>query len=88
MQNKPKVKYAKMNVNSLITSEYEKLDTWLMGKTKPKQTQLKPKQSQFKPISKPNKPNSNPIKANKIALKIYPFGINCPIVYMIFGIRL
>jgi len=27
-------------------------------------------------------------KADKIALKIYPFGIDCPIVYIIFGIRL
>ena len=31
---------------------------------------------------------TNPIKANKIAFKIYPFGIDCPIVYMIFGTRL
>jgi len=50
MQNKPKVKYAKINVSSFVTSKYELLDTWLMGKTKPKQTQLKPIQTQFKPI--------------------------------------
>jgi len=49
MQNKPKVKYAKMNINSFMTSKYEKMDNWLFRQTKPKQTQFKPKQSQFKP---------------------------------------
>ena len=57
-------------------------------KTNPIQTQLKPIQTQFKANKAKNKANSNPIKANKIALKIYPFSINCPIVYMIFGITL
>jgi len=41
MQNKPKVKYAKINVNSVIIMRYEKMDIWLLGKTKPKQTQFK-----------------------------------------------
>jgi len=42
MQNKPNVKYAQINVNSYMKSKYEKLDTWLSGKNKPKQTQFKP----------------------------------------------
>jgi hypothetical protein len=28
MQNKPKVKYAQINVSSCITSKYVKVDTW------------------------------------------------------------
>ena len=28
MQNKPKVKYAQINVSSFITSKYVKVDTW------------------------------------------------------------
>ena len=49
LTNKAKVKSTKINVNSFVTSEYEKADNWLLGKTKPIQSQLKPKQSQFKP---------------------------------------
>jgi len=49
MQNKPKVKYTKINVNSYMKSIYAKMDIWLFGQTKPKQTQFKPKQTQFKP---------------------------------------
>jgi len=49
MQNKPNVKYAKINVNSYMKSIYAKMDIWLFGKNKAKQTQLKPKQTQFKP---------------------------------------
>jgi len=39
MQNKPNVKDAQINVNSYMKSKYEKLDTWLSAKNKPKQTQ-------------------------------------------------
>jgi hypothetical protein len=39
MQNKPNVKDVQINVNSYMKSKYEKLDTWLSGKNKPKQTQ-------------------------------------------------
>ncbi len=42
MQNKPNFKRSQMNINSFMTGEYEKMDNWLLGKTKPKQTQLKP----------------------------------------------
>ena len=44
MQNKPKVKYAKKNVNFFVTMRYEIMDNWLWGK----QSQLKQKQTQFK----------------------------------------
>ena len=40
----------------------------------------KPKQTQFKPCPERSRMGqSNPIQADKIALKIYPFGIDCPI---------
>jgi len=42
MQNKPKVKYTKINVNSYMKSIYAKMDIWLFRQTKPKQTQFKP----------------------------------------------
>jgi len=48
MQNKPKVKYAKINLNTYFTMRYEKLDIWLFRQTNPIQTQLKPIQTQFK----------------------------------------
>jgi len=35
-----------------MKSIYAKMDIWLFGKNKAKQTQLKPKQSQFKPNTK------------------------------------
>ncbi len=41
MQNKPKVKYAQINVTSFIRSKYVKMDIWLSGKNKPNQTQNK-----------------------------------------------
>ncbi len=61
MQNKPKVKYAQINVSSFITSKYEKMDTWLSGKNKPK---TKPKQTQTKPNPKKPKMNVNSIITN------------------------
>ena len=42
MQNKAKVKYAKINVTSYVESKYEIMDNWLFRQTKPKQTQFKP----------------------------------------------
>jgi hypothetical protein len=56
IQNKPKVKDAKMNVSPFITIKYVKLDTWCNRKNKPKQTQFKPKTN---PISKKPKMNVN-----------------------------
>jgi hypothetical protein len=48
MQNKPKVKSAKINVNSFVTSIYELHGQLVIQTNKPKQTQFKPKQTQFK----------------------------------------
>ena len=61
MQNKPNLRNAKMDVKSLVTMIYEKMDTWLGGKTKPIQTQFKANISQNKPNLTQYKANSNPI---------------------------
>ena len=65
MQNKANFRKSQMNVNKVLTKNYEQMDTWSSGKnkanTKPIQTQYKantnPIQSQYKPNTKPNKPN-------------------------------
>jgi len=60
MQNKPNFGNDKMNLSVFIAMNYVNLYTWLLGKTKPIQSQFKPNQSQFKPISGPNKAKTNP----------------------------
>jgi hypothetical protein len=61
-----------MNVTVLLKRNYEQMDTWSIGKnkpktnpiqtqfkpnTKPKRTQFKAKQTQFQPMSKAKKPS-------------------------------
>jgi hypothetical protein len=52
MENKANFPKVKLNVNNVLTKDYDKMDTWLAGKNKPN---TNPIQSQ-----------SNPIKANKM----------------------
>ncbi len=47
MQNKPNLPDAQMNVNAVITKDYENKANWKLGENKPN--------------SKPIKPNTNPI---------------------------
>ena len=42
MQNKPNLLEAQMNVNSLITIDYENISDWTLGQNKPNQSQLNP----------------------------------------------
>jgi hypothetical protein len=49
MQNKAKVKSAKINLSSFVTSKYEKMDIWLFRQTKPKQTQSCPPRRIYPP---------------------------------------
>jgi len=56
MQNKANFRKSQMNVSPVISIDYEKMDTWSSGKTKPIQSQSKPIQSQLKPIKCQNKP--------------------------------
>ncbi len=56
MQNKANFRKSQMNVNKVLTKDYEKKTLGQRGKTKP----IKANQSQLKPI----KANKMPIKAN------------------------
>ena len=47
MQNKPNLLNAEMNVNKVLTKDYDKMDTWWSGKNKPNSN----------PIQTQNKPN-------------------------------
>ena len=68
MQNKAKVKSAKINLSS-----YEVMSYMLLGhlviqtkaNSNPIQSQFKPIQTQFKPISKPNKPNFSALDGDR-----------------------
>ncbi len=42
MQNKANFRKVKLNVTKVLTRDYDKMDTWWSGKTKPIQSQLKP----------------------------------------------
>jgi len=42
MQNKPNFQDAKMNVNSLITMDYENIANWTLGENKPNSNPIKP----------------------------------------------
>jgi len=77
MQNKPNFQKAQMNVNSLITMDYEKISDWTLGQNKPNSNPIKPnfQKAQMNVnslitkdyrkkddfIVRKNKPNSNPI---------------------------
>ncbi len=64
MQNKPNFRKSQMNVNKVLTKDYENNSNWTLGenepKTNPKRTQTNPKRTQLKPIKCQNKANSNP----------------------------
>ena len=78
MQNKANFRKTQMNLTTLLTMEYEEMDTWSIRKTKPIQSQSKPIQSQLKPIKCQNKAKTNPISEEKmlyfkISINIYHF---------------
>jgi hypothetical protein len=52
MQNKAKFRKVKLNVNKVLTMDYEQMDTWSIGKNKPN----------TKPIQTQNKAKTNPIQ--------------------------
>jgi hypothetical protein len=55
LQNEPNFTKSQINVNPLITSEYEQMDTWSIRKNEPK--------------TNPNEPKTNPILANKTPIR-------------------
>jgi len=42
MQNEPNLPKAKMNVNKVLTRDYENIANWTLGENEPKRTQSKP----------------------------------------------
>jgi len=62
MQNKAKFRKVKFDVNTVLTKDYEQMDTWSIGKNKAKQSQNKPKQSQLKPIKANKMPKQTQFK--------------------------
>jgi len=63
MQNKPNLPAPQMNVNTVITKDYENKSNWKLGENKPNQTQYK---ANTNPI--PEKPKMN---ENLFATKVY-----------------
>jgi hypothetical protein len=61
MQNKPNVKYPKINLSSFVTSIYAQLGQLVIQTNKPK---TNPIQSQFKPNLSQLKPKQTQFKAN------------------------
>jgi hypothetical protein len=46
MQNEPKLRKSQMNVNKVLTMNYEKMDTWSSEKNEPKRTQIQKGQNE------------------------------------------
>jgi hypothetical protein len=65
MQNKANFQKVKLNVNQVLTKDYDRMDTWSIRKTKPIQSQSKPIQSQLKPIQSQLKPKQTQFKAKQ-----------------------
>jgi len=44
LQNEPKFRKVKLNVNKVLTKDYDKMDTWSIRKNEPKQSQTSKRQ--------------------------------------------
>jgi hypothetical protein len=94
MQNKANFGNDKMNISIDTKSNYKEFVPLSGSKNKANSNPIKPKTNPIKAKTKPIQTQSKPIlptpqsQVNKIALNIYLFSINCPIVYMIFRIKL
>jgi hypothetical protein len=67
--NKPNFRKSEMNVNKVLTKDYDKMDTWSIGKNKPNSN---PIQTQFKPNSNPIKAKTNPKQTQTKPISDYP----------------
>jgi len=72
MQNKPNLPDAQMNVNTILTKDYEKTGSSDKGKTKPIQSQSKLIKANTKPIQT----QTNPIKPNLSRRSLWRSRIN------------
>jgi len=64
LTNKANFQKSQMNVNSLLTKDYDKMDTWWSGKNK---ANSNPIQSQFRANSNPIQTQTNPISEENYA---------------------
>ena len=68
MQNEANFLDAQMNINKVLTRDYENKSNWTLGEneanTNPKRTQSKPIKPKTNPKQSQNEPKTNPIKAN------------------------
>ena len=76
MQNKAKFRKSQMNVNKVITRDYDKKTLGEGGKNKPNSN---PIQTQFKANQSQNKANTNPNKANFITSQRPAIAVRCRI---------
>ena len=76
MQNKAKVKYAKINLSSFLTSKYKLFGHLVIEKTNPIQSQTNPILGQYQGYQTQNKANSNPIKVKTNPILSYHVIIN------------
>ena len=78
LQNEPNFRKSQMNINKVLTRDYEKRTLGGVGKTNPKRTQSNPILGQKLQKRTPNKPQTNPNKANFI-------GKNSWFLWLLFG---
>ena len=64
LTNKANLLNTQMNVNKVITTDYENIANWTLGENKPNTNPIKPNLTQFPRPTRRNKPNTNPNKAN------------------------
>ena len=62
LQNKANFQKVKLNVNEVLTKDYEQMDTWSSGKNK---ANSNPIQTQFKANTNPIQTQSNPILSRR-----------------------
>jgi hypothetical protein len=70
MQNKANFQKVKFDINQVLTMNYVHMDTWLIRKTKPIQSQLKPIQSQSKPKQTQFKPKQTQFQSAHLHRKL------------------
>jgi len=67
MQNKPNFRKAQMNVNSILTKDYERNDTFAVPENKANSNPNKPNQSQYPPSRDETNPNQTQFQRQKNA---------------------
>ncbi len=66
LQNEPKFQKVKLNVNKVLTRDYENKANWTLDENEPKTNPIKANSKPIKAKTKPIKAKTKPIKANKM----------------------